>query len=81
MLQRNPDYRPTLTEIFSHPWVCLPTPSKQEINQEFDRRRNQTKILIYEQVTQKINYFQKNQNIKQDEDVYMGSIESDSENS
>jgi len=59
MLSYDPMERPTVNEILEHPWMKLPTPSRQEMDEEFARRdskeleqeeeeRKQNEIKAYE---------------------------------
>lgn len=38
MLQLDPAHRPTMSEIFAHPWMQGETPSKEEVIAEFKQR-------------------------------------------
>lgn len=49
MLQYNPSHRPSLSEIFMHPWMQLSIPSKEEVLKEFKKRHDQVKKAIDEQ--------------------------------
>jgi len=39
MLQMEPLHRPTVSEIWAHPWMCENTPLKQEIKNELLQRK------------------------------------------
>ena len=39
MLQLDPNHRPSMSEILSHPWMLGPVPTKEEVQLEFAKRK------------------------------------------
>lgn len=40
MLQNDPQHRPSLSEVFGHPWVQGELPTEEEVTAEFQQRYN-----------------------------------------
>jgi len=43
MLQLDPTHRPSLSEVFGHPWMQGETPSQEEVKFEFEKRDKKVK--------------------------------------
>ena len=50
MLQLDPNHRPTMSELFQHPWVTGPLPSGMEFNNEIKTRRDKIEKEKYEEM-------------------------------
>jgi serine/threonine protein kinase len=49
MLQLDPTHRPSIADVLAHPWMQGPTPSKQEVMIEFQKRHQEVQGALQEE--------------------------------